>query len=279
MSIIEKAEKQALETGSHVFNSLAKIKFLLVTIPLACIIIGIIAQQVFSERNIVTGKFKVGSFATPADMTPIPLAGEAQLVARLRATSLQLINKYPKSLLVASTINGDVVTITVTALGPETAKSYLLDIAGMEIDFQNGRLKKLKAVQQKRQSSLETLLEDFKQRETYLVSTLQPGTTMNMLAFQQELKNIRDRISSINLELNSLALLNASDLFIDTTQIVQPPVVIASSDWYRPILFGSVGLAIGLFLTFVIAIVTIILSISRRKKVKENIIRETRAPD
>lgn len=266
MSIIEKAEKQALETGSHVFNSLAKIKFLLVTIPLACIVIGIAAQQVIKERNVVTGKIKIGTFATPADRVPVPLASETQLVARLRTNSIKLRDKYPKSLLVASTIDGDVVTITATALGPETAKSYLLDIAELELDFENGRLKKLQSVQDKRRASLETLLERFENRAAYLESVIKPGAAANMLALQQELKSIRDRISSINLELNALALLNASDLFIDTTQIIQPPIVIASSNWYRPILYGGTGLAIGLLVTFIIAITTIILSLTRRKK-------------
>jgi len=266
LSIIEKAEKQALETGSNVFNSLAKIKFLLVTIPLACIVIGLAAQQVIKERNIVTGKIKIGTFATPINMVPVPLASETQLVARLRANSIKLEDKYPKSLLVASTINNDVVTITATALGPETAKSYLLDIAQLELDFENGRLEKLQVVQAKRRASLETLLERFENRAAYLESAIKPGAAANMLALQQELKSIRNRISSINLELNSLALLNASDLFIDTTQIIQPPIVIASSNWYRPIVYGGVGLAIGLLVTFIIAIITIILSLTRRKK-------------
>lgn len=266
MSIIEKAEKQALETGSLVFNSLVKIKFLLVTIPLACIIFGLAAQQVIKERNIVTGKIKIGTFATPSNMLPTPLASETQLVARLRTNSIKLRDKYPKSLLVASKVDGDVVTITVTALGPETAKAYLLDIVNLELGFENGRLEKLQAVQDKRRASLENLLKSFEIRASYLESSLQPGAAANMLALQQELKNIRDRISSINLELNALALLNASDLFIDTTQIIQPPIVIASSNWYRPILYGATGLAIGLLVTFIIAIVTIILSLTRRKK-------------
>ena len=62
----------------------------------------------------------------------------------------------------------------------------------------------------------------------------------------------------------------ASDLFIDTTQIIQPPIVVASSNWYRPILYGVFGLAAGLLLTFIIAIITIILSISSRRKKKTN---------
>ena len=265
MSIIEKAEDQVLKTGSHVFNSLAKIKFLLVTIPIACVIVGIVSQQVIKERNVATAKFKIGSFATPANPEPVLLASETQLVARLRADSIELQDEYPGALLVASTIEGDVVTMTVTAHSPEKTSAYLLNIANLEMDFENTRLEKLQAVQLKRNTSLESQLEDFQKRAVTLESSLQPGSSANSLATQQELKSLRDRISGIRLELNALALLNASDLFIDTTQIVQPPIIIASSNWYRPILYGAGGLAIGLFLTFVISIVTIILSISRRK--------------
>ncbi len=266
MSIIEKAEEQVLTTGSQVFNALSKVKFVLVTVPIICVAVGIVAQQVIKERNVATGKIKIGSFATPANPQPIPLASETQLVARLRAGSIKLKDKYPDALLVASKIDGDVVTITVTAQSPERTEAYLLDVANQEIDFQNTRLEKLQAVQLKRKSSLEAQVAGFQKRVAELELSLQSGRPTNSLALQQELKSTRDRIAGIRLELNALALLNASDLFIDTTQVIQAPIIIASSNWYRPILYGAAGLAVGLILTFVIAISTIILSISRRKK-------------
>ncbi len=266
MSIIEKAEEQVLTTGSRVFNALSKVKFVLVTVPIICVAVGIVAQQVIKERNVATGKIKIGSFATPANPQPIPLASETQLVARLRAGSIKLQDKYPDALLVASKIDGDVVTITVTAQSPERTEAYLLDVAKQEIDFQNTRLEKLQAVQLKRKTSLEVQVESFLKRVADLELSIQQGGSANSLARQQELKSTRDRVAGIRLELNAFALLNASDLFIDTTQIIQAPIIIASSNWYRPILFGAVGLALGLILTLVIAIIAIILSFSRRKK-------------
>ena len=267
MSIIEKAEEQVLTTGSHVFNALSKVKFVLVTVPIICVAVGIVAQQVIKERNVATGKIKIGSFATPANPQPIPLASETQLVARLRAGSIKLQDKYSDALLIASTIDGDVVTITVTAQSPERTEAYLLEVANQEIDFQNTRLEKLQAVQLKRKTSLETQVAGFQKRVADLeLSIQQGGGSADSLARQQELKSTRDRIAGIRLELNALALLNASDLFIDTTQVIQAPIIIASSNWYRPILYGAAGLAVGLILTFVIAISAIILSISRRKK-------------
>jgi hypothetical protein len=267
LSIIEKAEEQVLTTGSHVFNALSKVKFVLVTVPIICVAVGILAQQVIKERNVATGKIKIGSFATPANPQPIPLASETQLVARLRAGSIKLQDKYPDALMVTSTIDGDVVTITVTAQSPERTEAYLLDVANQEIDFQNTRLEKLQAVQLKRKTSLEAQVAGFQKRVADLeLSIQQGGGSADSLARQQELKSTRDRIAGIRLELNALALLNASDLFIDTTQVIQAPIIIASSNWYRPILYGAAGLAVGLILTFVIAISAIILSISRRKK-------------
>jgi hypothetical protein len=60
-------------------------------------------------------------------------------------------------------------------------------------------------------------------------------------------------------------LLNASDLFIDTTQVIRPPFIVASSNWYRPILYGAIGLGVGLLLTLVLAIIAIIRALTRKK--------------
>ena len=138
-----------------------------------------------------------------------------------------------------------------------------------EIDFQNGRLKKLQAVQSDRRQSLETDLQELKDRKQSLANEL--GSTPDsivVLALQQSLDSTTTRISNIQSELSTMSLLNASDLYIDTTQVVQPPFIVASSDWYRPLILGGIGLAIGLGLTLLIALITIFRALS--SKAKEN---------
>jgi hypothetical protein len=63
-----------------------------------------------------------------------------------------------------------------------------------------------------------------------------------------------------------IALLNASDLYIDDTQVVRPPSIIASSNWYRPILLELIGLAAGLGLTLLIAIIAVIQALGKNSK-------------
>ena len=61
-----------------------------------------------------------------------------------------------------------------------------------------------------------------------------------------------------------------SDLYIDTTQMVQEPRVIYSSKWTRPLFFGVGGLAIGLILIVLIAITSIIRTLISKGKDNED---------
>jgi len=267
MGIIEKADQEVSATAPKVFEALANIKFLIITVPVLCVIIAIVTQTITTERNIGMILFKLGTIATPASPDPVPLAGENQIRARLRQHSDDMrVGEYPKSLLIAVKIENDVVTLTGTAKGDLRTKKFLLDLAQLEIDFQNGRFKKMQRVQRRRMKAQEQNLDDFTKQRTVLQRRLETAEDpVAMLALQQGIDNASTRIAGIRKELDTHALLNASDLFVDTTQVIRTPVIIASSNWYRPLIFGSVGLAIGLFLSFIIAIVAVLRAFTPKK--------------
>jgi hypothetical protein len=267
MSVIAKAEETVIGTTPKVIEALGRIKFLLVVIPIVCVAIGIVSQGITSERNIGSTTFKMGTFATPANPDPVLLANETQVRARLRNFGKELAETdYPKSLLITAIIDSDVVVVTGTAKGPELTKMYLHDLVQKELDFQNGRLEKLQAVQSERKASLESTLEDLLMRSENLKQAMQSDPNpVALMAMQQGLDNAGARISSIKQELSTLDLLNASDLFIDTSQFVRPPFIVASSDWYRPLIFGALGLAVGLGLTLLIAIIAIVRAFTKEK--------------
>jgi hypothetical protein len=270
MSIIDKAEATVTKHTPQVIVALGRVKFFLLVIPILSVVLGILSQYLFPERNVATCSFKIGSFATPANPVPVPLASETQLKARLRATSVQLREEYPTFLLIGTIIDGDVVTPTVSGVGPEKSIDFLKKVIEPEINLHNGRLEKLQAVQADRQESLERQLAELQKLEDELSSSdLAPESPLELLAIQIGLDNTRDRVAKIKLELTTLALFNASDLYIDKTLIVQEPRTVYSSKWTRPLVFGAIGLAIGLAIIFVIAATSIIRSIFRRHSSKQ----------
>lgn len=259
MGIIDKAEARVIKHTPHVILALGRIKFFLIIIPIISVVIGIMSQFLFPERNIATCSFKIGSFATPANPIPVPLASETQLKARLRATSIQLREEYPTFLMIGTIIDGDVVTPTVSGVGPEKSIDFLEKVIEPEIDLHNGRLEKLQAVQADRRESLERQVAELQSLEESLSSSdATPDSPLELLAIQIGLDNARERISKIKLELSTLALFNASDLYIDKTLIVQEARTVYSSKWTRPLIFGAIGLAIGLFIVLFIALTSVI---------------------
>ena len=269
MSVIKQAEEEVTAAAPKVLGALGRIKFLLITVPIVCVAAGLLTQAFTEERNIGVIMFKLGSFATPDKPEPVPLAGEQQLKARLRQHSKDIREEYPKSLLISATVDNDVVTVTGTDKGDLRTKRYLSDLVQREIDFQNRRLEKMQAVQTQRMTAQRKNVEKFKQqRDTLEARISATDNPVAMLAMQQGIDNASIRIASIQKELDVHAVLNASDLFVDTTQVVREPEIIASSDWYRPLIAGSIGLGIGLALTVLIAIVAVLLSFSSKKAVK-----------
>jgi hypothetical protein len=73
-----------------------------------------------------------------------------------------------------------------------------------------------------RKESLEIQLEELGHLAESLSKAQQTSTQpIELLAIQNGLDNTTERLGKIKLELSTLSLLNASDLYIDTTQIVQ----------------------------------------------------------
>lgn len=267
MGIIDKAEARVTKHTPHVILALGRIKFFLIIIPIISVVIGIMSQFLFPERNIATCSFKIGSFATPANPIPVPLASETQLKARLRATSIQLREKYPTFLIIGTIIDGDVVTPTVSGVGPEKSIDFLEKVIEPEINLHNGRLEKLQAVQANRRESLERQVAELQSLEDSLSSSdATPDSPLELLAIQIGLDNARERISKIKLELSTLALFNASDLYIDKTLIVQEARTVYSSKWTRPLIFGAIGLAIGLFIVLFIALTSVIRTVFSKRR-------------
>ena len=269
MSLLNKAEETVVGSTPTVMAALDRIKFLLLVVPVVCVVIGVLSMGISSERNIGTVVIKMGSFATPANPEPVMLASEKQVRARLRQYARDMETDFPKSLMIGSIFDGEVITVTGTDKGDLGTKKYLLALVQREIDFQNGRLEKLQAIQSDRKQSLKTTLQELEVRKRSLATEL--GSTPDsvvVLALQQSFDSTTSRISNIKSELSTMSLLNASDLYIDTTQVVQPPFIVASSDWYRPLILGGIGLAVGLGLTLLIALIAIFRALS--SKAKEN---------
>lgn len=271
MGIIEEAEEGVTTAAPKVFDALVNIKFLLITVPIIGVVIGLAIQAITTERNIGMIKFELGSFATPDQPSPFPLAEAEQLKVRLRQHSLDIRDDYPRSLLITTLVENDVITVTGTDKGDERTKQYLSALVQREIDFQNDRLEKMKKAQTQRMATLQESLEKFKgQRDTLEAQIKQTDEPVAMLAVQQGIDNASARIGGIQKELDSYAVLNASDLFVDSTQVILGPIIVASSDWYRPLFWGAIGLGIGLLLTFLIAIVVVIRALSSKKNGEES---------
>lgn len=232
-----------------------------------CVLIGLATQAVTTERNVGIIKFEMGSFATPDRPIQVPLAEAEQVKVRIRQHSHNIRDEYPKSIVITTLIENDVVTITGTAKGKEQTKRYLSELAQKEIEFQNDRFEKMEKAQSQRMEALQNNLKTFKaQRDILQLKFKQAIDPIALLATQQGVDNASTRIAGIQKELDSYAVLNASDLFVDTTQVILEPLMVASSKWYRPIIGGVIGLGIGLLLTMLIAIIAVIFSISSGNK-------------
>lgn len=267
MSIVEQATEEVTTAAPNALHALVNIKFLLITVPLVCVLIGLATQAVTTERNVGIIKFEMGSFATPDRPIQVPLAEAEQVKVRIRQHSHNIRDEYPKSIVITTLIENDVVTITGTAKGKEQTKRYLSELAQKEIEFQNDRFEKMEKAQSQRMEALQNNLKTFKaQRDILQLKFKQAIDPIALLATQQGVDNASTRIAGIQKELDSYAVLNASDLFVDTTQVILEPLMVASSKWYRPIIGGVIGLGIGLLLTMLIAIIAVIFSISSGNK-------------
>lgn len=270
MSIIEQAAEEVSDATPKMLDALANIKFLLITVPIACVLLGLATQTVTTERNVGLIKFEMGSFATPDRPNQVPLAEPEQVKVRIRQHSREIRDKYPKSVVISTILEDDIVIITGTAKGEDQTLKYLSALAQKEMDFQNDRLEKMKQVQSQRMEMLRSNLDKFKQQRDTLESQFkQSSDPIALLALQQGIDSASMRIASTQKELDSYAVLNASDLFVDSTQVILEPMMIASSKWYRPLIGGAIGLGVGLLITLIIAIIAMVVSLSSRKATEE----------
>ena len=270
MSIIEQAGEEVSEATPKMLDALVNIKFLLITVPIACVLIGLATQAVTTERNVGLIKFEMGSFATPDRPNQVALAEPEQVKVRIRQHSREIRETYPRSIVISTLLEDDVVIITGTAKGEDQTKKYLSALAKKEMDFQNDRLEKMKQAQSQRMEMLRNNLEKFKQQRDALESQFkQSSEPIALLALQQGIDSASMRIASIQKELDAYAVLNASDLFVDSTQVILEPMMVASSNWYRPLIGGAIGLGVGLLITLIIAIIAMVVSLSSGKANEE----------
>jgi hypothetical protein len=259
MTTNDKAKEEVSGVTPKIIDALYHIKFRLITIPIVCIVLGLAIQAVTTERNVTMIKFKLGSIATPAQPNPVSLAESEQIQARIRQNSWGIRDDYPRSIILSTLVDGDVVTVTGTAKGAEQSKQYLAAIVQIEIDFQNGRLEKMKRAQSERMARLQRNLEKFKkQRDAKEAQIIRTENPIASLAIQQGIDQASVFIRNIEEELDTHDFLNASDLFVDSTKVILDPLIIASSGWYRPLIAGVFGLLIGLLFTVLIAIIAIV---------------------
>lgn len=270
MSIVDKAGEAVVSKTPHVMEALRRIRFLIIGIPLIGIAIGVLGQAVIPERDLMSASFKVGSFSVPGSTAgPVPLASETQMRTRLRNIARELRDKYEGAYLLHTDIDNDVVVVTATALGIEDSKDFLNETMQREITRHNNRLRKLSESQDRRRQLLEAELTDLKQRvdrfneaQKHIAVETQGSAWFALLRSRGDARN---RINVIKLELNQMELVAASDLFIDTSAVIEEPLLIARSQWYRPVLYGLIGLGVGALLTLILAVVAIIRALSGRR--------------
>ena len=269
MSIVDKAGEAVASKTPHVMEALRKIRFLIIGIPLIGVAIGVLGQAIIPERDVASASFKVGSFTVPGSSAgPVPLASETQMRTRLRNIARELRKKFKGAYLLHTSINNDVVVLTATGLGIEDTKSFLNETMQREISRHNNRLSKLSESQVRRRQLLETelgelgrRLDQFNEAQKNIDVESEGSAWFALLRSRADAKN---RINAIKLELNHMELVAASDLFIDTSAIIEEPLLIARSQWYRPVLFGVIGLGAGALLTLILAVVAVIRALSRR---------------
>lgn len=269
--LVDKAEEVVTGSVPHVIGALRKIRFLIIGIPLLSFAIGVVSEAVIPERHIVTATFKVGSFATgDAPSETVSLAGEQQMIARMRATARDLRDRFEGSLLLTTTLTNDVMILTATAKGREVAKQFLSEVINQEIAFHNGRLDKLIAVQDDHKAFLKDQINELSKRVDTVTEARDrfPQTNQqgigSWVTLQQARMDAQNKIATHRRELNAINLARASDLFVDTSAVVQTPVVIITSRWYRPFFYGLIGLGIGVGFTVLLIIVSIVVALVGR---------------
>jgi len=260
--LADKATDLVAEETPRVLSVLGQIKLFIIGIPILSVLIGIATQQVFPERDAVIAKFELGSFVLPGDPSdPVDLAEEGPMVTRIRASAKRIRENYDGALLLLVRLEegSPVVTISATANGLDESKSFLSELIEIEVAFQNERLATFTAILEERKQLLESLVVESTEEKDEISEAIEEraGTDLDSgewFALHNSRSRLNEKIVLSKRELNDIKFHQALDHFIGESEITLAPTLVARSSWYRPLLCGVIGLAVGLFLVFILCI-------------------------
>jgi hypothetical protein len=263
--LADKATDLVAEETPHVLNALGRIKLFIIGIPILSVLIGIATQQMFPERHEVLVKFELGSFVLPGDSDPVDLAEEKPMYTRIRNSAKKIREKYEGALLLSVSLEEEspVVTVAATANGLNESTSFLRELIETELAFQNERLAKFTVILEERKKLLKNLVAENTKERNGLTEAVEKrsGTDPNegeWFALLNSRSRLNERIGLSQRELNDMKFRQELDLYISKSEITVAPTLIAKSSWYRPLVFGALGLAVGLFLAIILCIFTVL---------------------
>ena len=285
MGLADKATDLVAEETPHVLGALGRIKFFIIGIPIISILIGIATQSLLPERHEVLAKFELGSFVLPGDYSnPVDLAEEEPMYTRIRNSAKKTREKYDGALLLSVRLEEEspVVTVAATANGLDESAAFLRELIETELAFQNTRLANFTAILDERKKLLENLVAESTKERNELTEEIEgsPRTdlgTGERFALHNSRGRLNEKIALSKLELNDMKYRQAIDFYIGESEITVAPMLVAKSSWYRPLIFGVFGLAVGLFLVFILCIITVFQARRGRdtKATSENVNEET----
>ncbi len=260
--LADKATDLVAEETPHVLSVLGQIKLFIIGIPILSVLIGIATQQVFPERDAVIAKFEFGSFVLPGDHSdPVDLAEEGPMHTRIRASAKKIRENYDGALLLLVRLEEEspVVTVSATANGLEESKSFLSELIETEVAFQNERLATFTAILEERKQLLESLVAESTKEKEELTEAIEEraGTDLDTgewFALHNSRIRLNEQIVLSQRELNDIKFRQALDYYVSESEVTLAPTLVARSSWYRPLLCGVIGLAVGLFLVFILCI-------------------------
>jgi hypothetical protein len=261
-ALAEKAADAVAQNSPLVFGALRRIRFLIIGVPVICVIAGSALDAVFPDRHVSVARFEIGSFVNPSAPTqPVDLAEEIPMKSRMRTHARKTRQQYAGALLMTIDLEMPVVTVTANAKGADQANAFLKDVIDREIAFQNERFATYKKIVDERETLLKGLVADFTKQRDELTKKLEPFGDSNpnigeWFALHTSRAEISQRIAGFKRELNQIKYRNAIDLLVGKSEVTNPPAVLVESAWYRPAVFGLIGLGVGVLLTLILCIYT-----------------------
>lgn len=265
IGLADKATGLVADETPRVLGALGRIKIFIFWIPILSVLIGIATQKILPERHGVIAKFELGSFVLPGEnLNPIDLAEEEPMYTRIRSSAKEIREKYDGALLLSIRLEKEspVVTVTATANGLDESTEFLNEVLTTEMAFQNDRLTRFTEVFEERKDILKARVAESSNSRDELLQTIRDRSESGLSpgelnAMHSRISRLTERIGSSKEELNDMKFLQTLDLYIGKSEVTVPPRLIAKSSWYRPLIFGIIGLAVGLILVFFLCIFTV----------------------